>query len=181
MSANVGFGKKGLLKSPICRIFNNKLLRYKHFKRAMGCTYQTLISNLKHTRCQIKHSQTSNDCSLWLSLPLGSVSRLPSSLAPRTLLLVGGCASWLSPWMITFPSSGVRSGTFIISFSSSSTSSGERVDSRLSRSGSSLTWRPVRVRPLIFLLDMVSSGSLGFKGWSSGGEQGDSLWRCWWG
>lgn len=56
--------------------------------------------------------------------------------------------------MMIFPSSGLMSGTFLRSLSSSSISSGERVDSRFSRSGSSLTCRPVRVRPLTFRLDI---------------------------
>lgn len=68
------------------------------------------------------------------------------------------------------PSSGLRSGTFIMSFSSSSISSGERVDSRVSRSGSSLTWRPVRVRPLTFLLDMVAKE---FKS-----RLRSKIWKC---
>jgi len=47
----------------------------------------------------------------------------------------------------------------------------------LSRSGSSLTCRPVRVRPLTFLLDMVAKTKSGVKGW-----RGMWLvWRCrWW-
>lgn len=110
----------------------------------------TLKHDLNH---ELQWKQTSCDCSLCLSLPLRSPSFRLSTLASRAvlliLLLVDGWSGRLCP------ASGLTSGAFIMSSCSSSISSGESVDSRVSRSGSSLTWRPIWVRKLIFILDIV--------------------------
>ncbi len=64
-----------------------------------------------------------------------------------------------SVWSTTIISLGSGSGTTETSFCSSSISSGDRFDSKLSRSGSSLTCRPVFVSPLTFLRDIVAFSS----------------------
>ncbi|TNN66360.1 hypothetical protein EYF80_023399 [Liparis tanakae] len=96
------------------------------------------------TLSSVRVGSSLRTCSISSSNMLESSSSSSSSFA----LLMGLFLATPLPPRLS-PSSGLISGTFIMSFSSSSTSSGERVDSRLSRSGSSLTCRPVRVFPSV--------------------------------